>query len=119
MFKFKLNKLCLLLLIIQVNLNCLKAQVALYGQCGGIGYSGKVNCDSGLSCYVQNTYYSQCLTSCPTGWQCHQCKFIFIIMLEKVLFFSNNIISFIKHNINQAKYNKNKSDFKKITSSIY
>ncbi|KAM3588339.1 hypothetical protein VKS41_000787 [Umbelopsis sp. WA50703] len=36
---------------------------ALYGQCGGIGYSGPTCCASGSSCVPQagNPYYSQCL----------------------------------------------------------
>jgi len=68
------NKTCLLFLIM-VKFSCLRGQVALYGQCGGIGYSGSVNCISGLSCFVKDAYYSQCLTSCPTGWHC-QCNFI-------------------------------------------
>ena len=33
---------------------------ALYGQCGGIGWSGATCCSSG-SCKVSNSYYSQCL----------------------------------------------------------
>lgn len=33
---------------------------ALYGQCGGIGWSGPTCCSSG-SCEEQNSYYSQCL----------------------------------------------------------
>ncbi|QRW24054.1 beta-1,4-D-glucan cellobiohydrolase [Rhizoctonia solani] len=34
--------------------------VPLYGQCGGIGYSGPTTCASG-TCKVNNEYYSQCL----------------------------------------------------------
>ncbi|KLO17906.1 endo-1,4-beta-xylanase B precursor [Schizopora paradoxa] len=33
---------------------------ALYGQCGGIGFSGATCCSSG-TCKVSNSYYSQCL----------------------------------------------------------
>ncbi|KAF8324124.1 glycoside hydrolase [Clavulina sp. PMI_390] len=36
--------------------------VAIYGQCGGIGYTGSTTCDSGLVCEVINPYYFQCLT---------------------------------------------------------
>lgn len=39
--------------------------VAEFGDCTG----GK-KCDSGLNCYAQTQYYSQCLTACPEGWQC-------------------------------------------------
>ena len=38
-----------------------KAQQPLYGQCGGIGWTGSTTCASGLSCQYQNPYYSQCL----------------------------------------------------------
>ncbi|ETS83592.1 hypothetical protein PFICI_05468 [Pestalotiopsis fici W106-1] len=34
--------------------------VALYGQCGGINYSGSTTCASG-TCTVMNDYYSQCV----------------------------------------------------------
>ena len=67
---FKFSKLFTLFLIIKVCVNYSTAQVALYGQCGGIGYSGSTVCAIGTTCYVQQAYYSQCLTSCPAGWQC-------------------------------------------------
>lgn len=41
-----------------------------YSQCGGTGYTGPTTCASGLSCYAQDQYYSQCLASCPSGWAC-------------------------------------------------
>ncbi|KAF3917585.1 hypothetical protein AA313_de0203947 [Arthrobotrys entomopaga] len=34
---------------------------SVYGQCGGIGYTGCMNCASGTTCTVLNPYYSQCL----------------------------------------------------------
>ncbi|EIN08692.1 hypothetical protein PUNSTDRAFT_154784 [Punctularia strigosozonata HHB-11173 SS5] len=34
---------------------------AKYGQCGGIGWSGSTACQSGSTCTVVNSYYSQCL----------------------------------------------------------
>ncbi|KAF2972172.1 hypothetical protein GQX73_g1402 [Xylaria multiplex] len=37
------------------------ADVALWGQCGGIGYSGETACVSGAFCQYQNDYYSQCV----------------------------------------------------------
>ncbi|EMD33932.1 glycoside hydrolase family 10 protein [Gelatoporia subvermispora B] len=37
------------------------AQSAVWGQCGGIGWTGPTTCDSGSSCVVSNPYYSQCL----------------------------------------------------------
>ncbi|KAF8180388.1 glycoside hydrolase family 5 protein, cellulose binding module 1 [Pholiota molesta] len=37
------------------------AQSPIYGQCGGIGWSGATACASGSGCVVSNPYYSQCL----------------------------------------------------------
>nr|VWO97804.1 Uncharacterized protein [Ganoderma boninense] len=34
--------------------------VAVWGQCGGIGYSGSTSCDAGSTCVFENDYYSQC-----------------------------------------------------------
>ena len=36
----------------------------------GSGFVGSSVCASGLRCFVQSIYYSQCLTSCPSGWSC-------------------------------------------------
>ncbi|KAK4154128.1 putative feruloyl esterase C [Chaetomidium leptoderma] len=36
-------------------------QVALWGQCGGQGYTGGTTCVSGACCSAQNQWYSQCL----------------------------------------------------------
>lgn len=33
--------------------------VALYGQCGGIGYSGSTSCDAGGVCTSWNAYYCE------------------------------------------------------------
>ncbi|CAK4501658.1 unnamed protein product [Aphanomyces euteiches] len=38
-----------------------QAQVAVWGQCGGIGYSGSTTCAAGAVCNKQNDYYSQCI----------------------------------------------------------
>ncbi|KAF5327036.1 hypothetical protein D9619_004873 [Psilocybe cf. subviscida] len=35
--------------------------VAVWGQCGGIGYSGQTLCNAGSTCTYSNAYYSQCL----------------------------------------------------------
>ncbi|TFY71160.1 hypothetical protein EVG20_g1857 [Dentipellis fragilis] len=45
--------------------------VAVWGQCGGIGYSGSTTCDSGTTCVHLNDYYFQCQpgTSAPTTSQ--------------------------------------------------
>ncbi|KAI0446438.1 glycoside hydrolase superfamily [Xylaria telfairii] len=37
------------------------ADVALYGQCGGVNWTGETKCVSGSHCQYQNDYYSQCL----------------------------------------------------------
>ncbi|KAF8648175.1 hypothetical protein AX16_006371 [Volvariella volvacea WC 439] len=38
----------------------LVSAVAEWGQCGGIGYSGPTECDSGLTCVHINDFYYQC-----------------------------------------------------------
>ncbi|KAF5310967.1 hypothetical protein D9619_007940 [Psilocybe cf. subviscida] len=43
------------------------ASVAVYGQCGGQGYSGSTTCDSGSKCVYSNPYYSQCLPGTATS----------------------------------------------------
>lgn len=35
----------------------------LYGQCGGINWTGATTCASGATCKVQNPYYYQCVSS--------------------------------------------------------
>ncbi|OCH85719.1 endo-1,4-beta-xylanase C precursor [Obba rivulosa] len=39
------------------------AQSAVWGQCGGIGWTGPTTCASGSTCVESNSYYSQCLPS--------------------------------------------------------
>jgi hypothetical protein len=41
----------------------------LHSQCISNG-SVVGTCDQGLICYSQNTWYAQCLVSCPVGWAC-------------------------------------------------
>jgi len=36
------------------------SSVAVWGQCGGIGYSGSTTCDAGTTCIDLNDYYFQC-----------------------------------------------------------
>ncbi|KAL0579317.1 hypothetical protein V5O48_002715 [Marasmius crinis-equi] len=43
------------------------AQSPVWGQCGGLGWTGPTTCASGSSCVVSNAYYSQCLPSTGTG----------------------------------------------------
>ncbi|KAF3923129.1 Pectinesterase [Dactylellina cionopaga] len=42
------------------------AQSPLYGQCGGIGWTGPTTCVSGAVCVYSNDWYSQCLTGTAT-----------------------------------------------------
>ncbi|KAJ7678880.1 endoglucanase [Mycena polygramma] len=42
------------------------ASVAVWGQCGGQGWTGSTVCDAGSSCVVSNQYYSQCLPGTGT-----------------------------------------------------
>ncbi|CAL1695971.1 unnamed protein product [Somion occarium] len=35
----------------------------VWGQCGGIGYTGPTVCAAGAKCTIQNAYYSQCIPS--------------------------------------------------------
>ncbi|KAG9039218.1 hypothetical protein FRB95_011803 [Tulasnella sp. JGI-2019a] len=44
-----------------------RAQVAAYGQCGGVNYTGATTCVSGFTCVYQNAYYSQCVASTASG----------------------------------------------------
>ncbi|EWC48817.1 hypothetical protein DRE_00122 [Drechslerella stenobrocha 248] len=39
------------------------AQQSLWGQCGGIGYTGPTNCVAGAACTTQNAYYAQCVSA--------------------------------------------------------
>ncbi|TFK39121.1 endoglucanase [Crucibulum laeve] len=59
------------ILLSLVAASCVVAQSPLYGQCGGIGWSGSTSCVSGAACTKLNDYYSQCLpgTAAPTSTQ--------------------------------------------------
>ncbi|KAG9011064.1 Endo-1,4-beta-xylanase F3 [Tulasnella sp. 427] len=46
-------------------INCVLG-VAIYGQCGGSGYTGSTTCDAGLTCTYFYDWYSQCLASSST-----------------------------------------------------
>ncbi|KAH9111197.1 hypothetical protein LEN26_002110 [Aphanomyces euteiches] len=43
-----------------------QAQVAPWGQCGGLNYSGSTVCAAGTVCVKQNDFYSQCLPASNT-----------------------------------------------------
>ncbi|KAJ7903429.1 endoglucanase [Mycena olivaceomarginata] len=42
------------------------AAVAVWGQCGGQGYTGSTVCDAGSTCVFNNAFYSQCLPGTAT-----------------------------------------------------
>ncbi|KAG9007352.1 hypothetical protein FRB90_009432 [Tulasnella sp. 427] len=42
------------------------ATVQLYGQCGGIGWTGETNCGSGATCVHWNDWYYQCMPATTT-----------------------------------------------------
>ncbi|KAK6538476.1 hypothetical protein TWF694_010059 [Orbilia ellipsospora] len=42
------------------------AQSPVWGQCGGIGWTGPTTCVAGNTCVYSNAYYSQCLPSTST-----------------------------------------------------
>jgi len=49
--------------------------VQIYGKCGGIGYTGQIECNQGLTCFKQSDFYSQCLPgSCPLFWACQKSR---------------------------------------------
>lgn len=49
------------LIVLSIVASIAYTQQPLYGQCGGIGWTGSTVCASGLSCQYINPYYSQCL----------------------------------------------------------
>ncbi|KDQ61109.1 glycoside hydrolase family 6 protein [Jaapia argillacea MUCL 33604] len=56
MFKFTA-----LLALVSVVPSLVNAQASLYGQCGGIGWTGATTCVTGATCQELNSYYYQCL----------------------------------------------------------
>lgn len=43
--------------------------LAKYAECGG---TLTTNCCGAAKCYVQSKWYSQCLDTCPRGWECFE-----------------------------------------------
>ncbi|KAJ7776579.1 glycoside hydrolase [Mycena maculata] len=66
-------KLNAVLVALALTLPSVLAQSPIYGQCGGIGWTGPTTCATGSVCTFGNPYYSQCLpgvgttTSPPTS----------------------------------------------------
>ncbi|KAJ9136953.1 Beta-1,4-endoglucanase [Coniochaeta hoffmannii] len=48
------------LLSLAVLAGAARAQQSVWGQCGGIGWSGATSCAAESCCYTQNAYYAQC-----------------------------------------------------------
>nr|QDK64601.1 endoglucanase 4 [Ganoderma lucidum] len=59
----KFASLCALLTVLPV---IVSAQAPVWGQCGGIGWTGATTCASGSVCTEQNDYYSQCIPGSGT-----------------------------------------------------
>ncbi|EPS39313.1 hypothetical protein H072_6903 [Dactylellina haptotyla CBS 200.50] len=59
-------KISTLLVIVGLIAPAALAQQTLWGQCGGIGWTGATNCVTGACCVYNNAYYSQCLPSSGT-----------------------------------------------------
>ncbi|CAK4077204.1 unnamed protein product [Aphanomyces euteiches] len=51
------------LAFVVASLSYVQGQVSVWGQCGGVGYTGSTVCASGSVCSKQNEYYSQCVPS--------------------------------------------------------
>ncbi|KAF8883320.1 CEL4b mannanase [Gymnopilus junonius] len=60
-------KLTASLLAVALSCRSTLATVPIYGQCGGINYSGDTTCASGTTCQVLNPYYYQCLPGTATS----------------------------------------------------
>ncbi|OJT01771.1 Endoglucanase 3 [Trametes pubescens] len=76
---------------------------AVWGQCGGTGFSGDTTCASGSSCVVVNQYYSQCQPGAsaptstasapgPSGCSGTRTKFKLFGVNESGAEFGNNVI---------------------------
>ncbi|KAG8919402.1 hypothetical protein FRC01_001301 [Tulasnella sp. 417] len=50
-------------LLVALASTLVKATVPIYGQCGGINYTGDTECVAGTICYHQNDWYYQCIAS--------------------------------------------------------
>ncbi|CDO73586.1 Carbohydrate-Binding Module Family 1 / Glycoside Hydrolase Family 6 protein [Trametes cinnabarina] len=64
-----MSKFASLLALLAVVPSLAYAQSPVWGQCGGIGWTGSTTCVSGSVCTKQNDYYSQCIpsSSVPTS----------------------------------------------------
>ncbi|KAL2816580.1 putative 1,4-beta-D-glucan cellobiohydrolase C [Aspergillus cavernicola] len=45
----------------------IQAQQTLWGQCGGVDWTGLTTCVAGAACSTQNAYYAQCLPAATTA----------------------------------------------------
>ncbi|CAK4135929.1 unnamed protein product [Aphanomyces euteiches] len=54
-------KITVVIATVAASLAYVQGQVAVWGQCGGNGYSGSTACAAGSVCKVSNEWYSQCV----------------------------------------------------------
>ncbi|KAI5852547.1 glycoside hydrolase superfamily [Morchella snyderi] len=52
--------------VLSVSLSPVLAQVPVYGQCGGVTYTGSTTCASGSTCIKYSDYYHQCVPGTAT-----------------------------------------------------
>merc|ERR1712183_771713 len=87
--------------------NCIV--VAHWGKCAGGGMTGRC-CAEGLQCYKFSEWYSQCLTSCPSGWECsggrrRNLRGAFRKLVHGVLFFTiKSLNTFVQYSIHNIHY---------------
>ncbi|KAF8951905.1 CEL4b mannanase [Flammula alnicola] len=55
------------LVVLSLSISPALAVVPIYGQCGGINFTGDTSCASGTTCQILNSYYYQCLPPSSTA----------------------------------------------------
>ncbi|KAG9047777.1 hypothetical protein FS837_001485 [Tulasnella sp. UAMH 9824] len=60
-------KLAALTILATSALSVVRAAVPLYGQCGGLGFTGDTECEPPATCYFHNYWISQCLILSTAG----------------------------------------------------
>ncbi|KDQ61110.1 glycoside hydrolase family 6 protein [Jaapia argillacea MUCL 33604] len=66
-YSLRMFKFAALLALASVVPSLVNAQASLYGQCGGIGWTGATTCVAGSTCQELNSYYYQCLPPSTTS----------------------------------------------------
>lgn len=53
------------------------------GKCGGLSWTGVSECcESSEACFVKDASYSECRSSCPSGWSCDEMESVAEIVME-------------------------------------